>query len=89
MCSFANTVNAQKNFMEGWDGGDAVDVGSEPDKFGWISDIPTWSGQRLIVKTVVPYVIPPNWPPNALFMGNSHYITTNIACLLCAGMAMT
>ena len=29
MCSFANTVNAQKNFMEGWDGGDAVDVGSE------------------------------------------------------------
>ena len=40
MCSFANTVNAQKNFMEGWDGGDAVDVGSEPDKFGWISDNP-------------------------------------------------
>lgn len=30
MCSFIFTVSAQKNFMEGWDGGDAVDAGSEP-----------------------------------------------------------
>lgn len=89
MCSFANTVNAQKNFMEGWDGGDAVDVGSEPDKFGWISDNPDLVWTETDSEDGVPYVIPPNWPPNALFMGNSHYITTNIACLLCAGMAMT
>lgn len=40
MCSFIFTVSAQKNFMEGWDGGDAVDAGSEPNHFGWISDNP-------------------------------------------------
>lgn len=40
MCSFIFTVSAQKNFMEGWDGGDAVDAGSEPNNFGWITDNP-------------------------------------------------
>lgn len=40
VCSFIFTVSAQKNFMEGWDGGDAVDAGSEPNNFGWISDNP-------------------------------------------------
>lgn len=40
ICSFIFTVSAQKNFMEGWDGGDAVDAGSEPNNFGWITDNP-------------------------------------------------
>lgn len=32
------SLHAQTNFMQGWDGGNAVDVGSEPDKFGWGTD---------------------------------------------------
>ena len=41
--------------MEGWDGGDAVDVGSEPDKFGWISDNPdlVWTNLQFIFEGII------------------------------------
>lgn len=37
-------VSAQKNWMEGWDGGSAMGPGSEPNQFGWICDKADFDG---------------------------------------------
>lgn len=43
MCSFLS-INAQKNWMAGWDGGEAIGAGSEPSNFGWLCDYPEFAG---------------------------------------------
>ncbi len=35
----STSLFAQKNFMAGWDGGNATGVGSEPNNFGWLCDV--------------------------------------------------
>jgi len=55
MCSFL-WVSAQRNLMEGWDGGEAIGAGSEPNNFGWLCDKSDFDGWDIADSEVISMV---------------------------------